>query len=355
MVVSEIEHVGGGDNPEIEVDSVDLGPEDIDTPSLTAGTPDLAEEIVEEGVADDLDSLRSGFSLENALNDLKAALEGFMSHLQESLGIAMGTLEGMPEVNEGNIDEATEAADMMIRNAEDLEVAATRNEYMSSVLDEMPELQYFTGSFEGLGGRDASLVLHEDFDPNQPYEIIYHFHGTHGQDPSVNDRFGRTMSSFESNTDAQTVIVYGLSSDERSHESERFEYDHEWPEDMGLYHREVLNVMNAQFGATRACSHVTLEGHSAGGIALKNVVEQGFQADRLVFLDSTYGSWAEEAYEGMERQGLDSEMQIFLATDNTERGASRVEGRRNVSVIRGNTSHAGTIDEYLGGIDNMTA
>lgn len=313
-------------------------------------TPDSEAEATEA-----LNNLSESFDLE----ELVEQIEEILAQVMESLDglFAFDFFEEMPEITDENIEAVAAgiAADPeAIRN---LDVPLARQGHMETVLDSMPELRSYVGSFEGLGGRAASVVTHADFNPNQPYRIVYHYHGTHGQDPGYNDRFQRTMETFRDTTDSQTAIVYGLSSEERSRESDQFQYDHEWPEDANLYHQEVLSVLETNFGADPSnCNHITVEGHSAGGLALRNCAEQGFAANRYLSLDGSYGDWIEDAYDALQEQGIDTDFQIILATERTEQDLDDdIENQEGVTVVRADTSHAGTINEFLGGIDLNSA
>jgi len=319
------------------------------------------EGAVQTGERDDestIDALAEGFDMSEiaaVFSNLSESLSEFFEGIMEKFNLSMGDIAGIEEVDEDNVEETADALQSAIVESNREAIPELRHVAMERTLNGIEGIDYSINSFRGLGGRPASVVTHDDFDPSRPYKLIYHFHGTHGEDPDNNDRFARTMGTFAEETDPQTVIVYGLSSPERAQESERYQYDSEWPEDMALFHEEVLSVMEHRFSAPAAnAEKVILEGHSAGGRALQNCAEQGFPADSYVFLDATYGNWGEDTYDALDDLApeYDPDIQIFLSTDATEEHAQSIIGREGVRVVSGIDSHALAINEGLGGMDN---
>lgn len=231
----------------------------------------------------------------------------------------------------------------------------------------------FIGKFQGNGGREALIYVPEGFDPSQPVELIYHFHGTNGElidekypkIPGANARYeswvrqgkiamgGDRLSQVLDETaeagkkSENKITVYPLSAGQRGPEgsaAEKNGYDAFWMrkendtgDDMVKFDEEVRKTLTDKMNLTALnISGVTLKGHSAGGQPLKNIALSGFIADRIDFLDASYG-WAKIAYQAAVKNNPQVEFNVFTIPGTaTTPDAMSLKGKRGVEVIEVN-------------------
>lgn len=224
---------------------------------------------------------------------------------------------------------------------------------------------------EGNGNREVVLYAPKGFDPSVGIELIYHFHGTNGQliDQEVpymeeasksykrkvgklsvaSDRLKQVLESLDSREKKNAVVAYPISAGrraERNSTAYRNGYDNEWmnpektEESMEDLHAQVIDQLSNMYQDDILVNTITLKGHSAGGKALMNVAVSSFSADRIDFLDASYGTWARVCYDAAYENNPDVEMNIIVRPGtSTERAARQVEGRDNVLLVRTHVPH----------------
>jgi hypothetical protein len=189
---------------------------------------------------------------------------------------------------------------------------------------QMPERgQVWVGPLGGNGGRDVLVHVPAGAAADAKYMLVYHFHGTHSErvvakQPGMAkkvwvgwDRLQQTIDAIaelQSKGETNVVLVYPLSAGKRREPGLtgwfNKEYDRMWmlpspPEytdDFDALHDEVRALLDREFGigAKRLDDRVIAEGHSAGGIALRNIAVQGTRhVDEYLFLDASFQGWAD--------------------------------------------------------------
>lgn len=238
----------------------------------------------------------------------------------------------------------------------------------------------------GNGGRQVVIYIPEGFNPDEPAEIAYHFHGTNSQlvdlkvppmaraSDNYNDHVGKpdvgvnrlsqalgTIKKQVAQKTRNVILVYPLSAGRRAVSTTSAGYtecyDEKWMRDkanpgenMEDLHQQTLARINGLLGRDLTGKpKVTLSGHSAGGLAVANVLQSGFKPDTVKFLDATYGSWAQRAYDTKAGESAKFEFYVMPLpdkkiapdkihgyTDNpiTEAVASRGKHRGNTKLIR---------------------
>ena len=190
--------------------------------------------------------------------------------------------------------------------------------------------QKWAGRLSGNGGNDVAVLVPPHFDPSKPAEIIYHFHGLHGDLPywtekyidnpssaayttnnlhadrgkvhAGKDRLNQAAQQIVARTNKNAILVYPL----------RGVKPGAWmspvatkeKEDMGRLHAEVLDVMKTKMKLDVNVGQIIGQGHSAGGQPLRNAAKSGFAFNKLVFLDATYGNWGRDTYNAMVKNDL---------------------------------------------------
>ena len=166
----------------------------------------------------------------------------------------------------------------------------------------------FIGEIPGNGGRKAIIYVPQGFNPNEDAEMAYQLHGLYGQlarkgkELSGGNRLREVMGKVQEaqNEGKNMILVYPLSAGNRGSEG----YDTEWMkkgnstgDDMSLFDENVRKILANKIGLVNLnITKTRISGHSAGGAALRNILENGFKVDRVVFLDASYENWATVAY-----------------------------------------------------------
>jgi len=231
----------------------------------------------------------------------------------------------------------------------------------------------------GNGGRDVVIMVSKEFDPRKETEIIYHFHGTDGHhfgklpplegtSKYYNKRVGRmsvaanrlqqVANSLAEMKDSNVIVVYPISAGQRGPKKTiayKNGYDLYWMnrdegnEAMNVLHSEVVYSVSMKFGKRVKVEKRTVKGHSAGGMALKNLSKSGFFIDRVDFLDASYGNWAKRCYEEASKRNPDLEFNVVVrpgsSTDN--KYTKSLEGKKGVKIIHSDKKHSDMNKEYF--------
>lgn len=234
----------------------------------------------------------------------------------------------------------------------------------------------WAGSLSGNGGRPVAIYVPEGFDPNKPAEVAYHFHGMHGQIMDIkrpplegtgeyykkkkvgtisdaHNRIDQALGRFEKQGPTRNaILVYPLSAGQRDQNKNgiawKQAYDSEWMkkgndtgDDMEKLHQETIAQLGT-LGININRPSVTLSGHSAGGIALRNIMTSNFHADKVKFLDASYGSWATDTYRAAMRNNPNTKFEVYVhsGSDTTDSAATKgLEKGKNVSYVRSPVAH----------------
>ncbi|MBT4366415.1 hypothetical protein HOD15_03260, partial [Candidatus Peregrinibacteria bacterium] len=228
--------------------------------------------------------------------------------------------------------------------------------------------------------RDVVLMVSDDFDPSKETEVIYHFHGTDGHEfgklPKLDgasssyqkrtgkksvagNRFQQVANSLSEMKNRNVIIAYPISAGRRGPKKTiayRNGYDLNWMdreesnEDMSVLHSEVIDSVSKRFGTRVNVTKRTVKGHSAGGLALKNLSKSGFHIDRIDFLDASYGNWAQRCYEEAIKRNPNLQFNLYVrpgtSTDNSK--TKSLQEKEGVNIIYTNEKHADMNRVYFG-------
>ena len=230
------------------------------------------------------------------------------------------------------------------------------------------------GKLSGNGNRDALIYIPPGSDPDKPFEIIYHFHGTHSHltnEGSVGaNRLGQVFNithDLNKKPDRNIVVVYPLSAGRRGKSgghADRNGYDDYWMkkgnstnDDMAQMHAETLNTVQSKFGINIKIDSITIKGHSAGGRALQRISESGFKVDRVDFLDASYGSWAQDCHKAVIRNNPNTQINIFVMPNDktptsTDMCSKSLKGKRGINIIKTRIPHGKMIKAFFGWMRN---
>jgi hypothetical protein len=188
----------------------------------------------------------------------------------------------------------------------------------------------WVGRLEGNGGRDVLVHVPPGADDHADFRIVYHFHGTYSetfekQRPGLPkrqwvgwNRLEQTLAAaaeLQDRHDYNVALVYPFSAGKRREPGAKGwwngAYDRMWMarsddpdyrDSFERLHEEVLAILREDFGAhpSKLEHPVVAEGHSAGGIALRNIAVSGTQAvGEYVFQDAGFQTWADGCFEAI--------------------------------------------------------
>lgn len=195
----------------------------------------------------------------------------------------------------------------------------------------------WVGPFDANGGRDAVIFIPAGADPKADFLLVYHFHGTYSEHIEA-ERAGvkkrkwvgekRLHQTIEASIDLQTArphnvaLVYPLSAGKRPEPDHKGwynrDYDRIWmkhDESFDALHTQALDVLTSTLGVhrDRVLPRVIAEGHSAGGIALKNIADSGTsRVGEYIFLDASFQDWADGCWAAVREGDLDAHITIVL-------------------------------------------
>jgi hypothetical protein len=216
----------------------------------------------------------------------------------------------------------------------------------------------WVGPMEGNGGREVLVYSPETpGPPRDEVRLVYHFHGTYSEkvqlpteDAKKRDTVGWTrlqetieaIDQLARERPYGVVLVYPLSAgrriepDAKKHQQRTKHYDRLWmvsdPEhgfrdSFDRMHAEVRErLKELDVDASRLSKTVVAEGHSAGGIALRNVARSGSRiVTEYLFLDASFQGWADGCLAALRENG--SEASITLVV--TQKGIADPFGKRD--------------------------
>ncbi|MCA9685992.1 MAG: hypothetical protein KC457_27715, partial [Myxococcales bacterium] len=192
----------------------------------------------------------------------------------------------------------------------------------------------WVGQLEGNGGRDVLIYIPPGADDKKPFRLIYHFHGTYSEHIEKEreglekkkwvgwNRLEQTLAAateLQQKRDDNVALIYPFSAGKRIEPSHKgwhnAAYDRMWmdpaqPPDFrdsfDKLHGEVVTVLGDTLGVhpSKIRTPVLAEGHSAGGIALRNIAVVGTDlVGEYLYLDASFMGWADVAYEALKQRG----------------------------------------------------
>lgn len=201
----------------------------------------------------------------------------------------------------------------------------------------------WTGRLAGNGERDVLVFVPPGADDDASTRLVYHFHGTYSEHieqkrPGLKKKkwvgWNRLQQTIDAATELQeknpynVALVYPLSAGKRREPGltgwNNRAYDRMWmmPADEPGYddsfdglHDEVVDVLEQQCGVHPAAldRHVIAEGHSAGGIALRNIAVSGTKrVTEYIFQDASFQGWADGCWQALQDRGSDALVTVVL-------------------------------------------
>lgn len=203
----------------------------------------------------------------------------------------------------------------------------------------------WVGPLAGNGGRDVLVYVPPEADNHADFRLVYHFHGTHSENVEKQrpglpkkkwvgwNRLEQTLaaaSDLQRQRDDNVALIYPLSAGKRREPGAKGwwngAYDRMWmdPADPPTYsdsfellHTEVTAILREQLGvhASKLEQPVIAEGHSAGGIALRNIATTGtHRVGEFLFQDASFQTWADGCYDAVKSGKSGGRLTLVITT-----------------------------------------
>ncbi len=215
----------------------------------------------------------------------------------------------------------------------------------------------WVGQLRGNGGRDTVIFVPPGVRADQPFDWIVHFHGTYSENIAepLNGvpkkawvGWDRLQQVIDAVTEVQSqggnnvALLYPISSGKRMEPEwkgwSNKMYDRMWMtpvagdpryiDDFEGMLEQATDILESELGVPRqrVQPRVLTEGHSAGGIALRNVAASGTnRVKEYVFLDASFQDWADGCFAAVRDQGQDALVTLVI----TQGGIADPFGKRD--------------------------
>lgn len=204
------------------------------------------------------------------------------------------------------------------------------------------------GKLASNGNREAAVIMPQNIDKTKPFEVIYYFHGHNGKianslgDPTYG--FGQKIQDIAKNKNVIVVLPQGP----------KKELNYTWmngkfKEDMAQFQKDTLEIIKNNFGSDIQIQSTTVKGHSGGGLPIYNAATQGkLTADRVDFLDASYGSWASQAYKSMAAKNPYVQFNLtYIPGTQTQTDALSLKKKPGVTLYQSNVGHSSVPRKYF--------
>ena len=177
------------------------------------------------------------------------------------------------------------------------------------------------------GARSAFIYIPRHFNPNQPYELIFFFHGLTGYFKNTGGNYGHrvTMAMKEMDDSGRNYILVfpemvwsHFTSAPRGRQ--RVTYDGSEQENFPTFYAEVIRIIDQHFGLKVKPYRTVMIGHSAGGSTLRAISTAGMmdaiKPELVIWSDSAYGSWLNEFHRNFKNQSNTKVVLFNVVTPN---------------------------------------
>lgn len=196
------------------------------------------------------------------------------------------------------------------------------------------EGSFWMGPLKGNGYRDAEhnhgsrstfIYIPPHFDADEPYEVIFFFHGLTGYFKNTDGNYAhRVTMAIKEMDDAGRNYILVFPELVWSHftstpnDRQRVVFNGSEDENFETFYREVIATIEDHFGISVAPYRTVMIGHSAGGSALRAISTSGMmdviKPEAVMWSDSAYGSWLDEFHRNFKNQS-NTRVTIFNVVD----------------------------------------
>lgn len=200
---------------------------------------------------------------------------------------------------------------------------------------------HWAGKLASNGNREVAIVVPPGIDRTKPIEVVYYFHGHGGI-------VGNSLS------DPKRGIVDGMNALAKQGKNVVFvvpqgpsvKMSYTWMhpkhnENMATFQQETLDLIRTKLGVATPIEKVTVKGHSAGGQPIMNAANAGtLSANRIDYLDASYGSWASQTYKNFVKTHPGTEFNlVYIPGTATASDASKLKNLAGVTLLKSGVGH----------------
>jgi hypothetical protein len=199
---------------------------------------------------------------------------------------------------------------------------------------------FWIGKLVSNGNREVAIIVPSNIDKTKPVEIMYYFHGHNGtieKALSTNGNgFSKELEDLARIKNMVIVIPQGppkqISSTWMMPSSN---------EDMEKFQDDTINILKTKL-ANVNISKISVYGHSAGGQPIMNAAVSGkLRADKITFLDASYGNWASKTYNSFIKINPNVIFNvIYIPGTSTEKDLKNLIGKQGVKVYTSHYNHS---------------
>jgi hypothetical protein len=209
-----------------------------------------------------------------------------------------------------------------------------------NALKQFPGKQWL-GKLASNGNREAAVIIPEGVDYNKPFEVIYYFHGHDGKiSRSLTDGNYGLKEDIKNMAKERNIIVVVPQGPAKPQSDTWMNGKNN--EDMQQFEQDTLNIIKERLDPRVQIGSITVKGHSAGGQPIKNAANEGkLTANRVDFLDASYGTWATQAYNNLIIKNPETKFNLFyIPGSQTQADALSLRGKKGVTLTKANVDHS---------------
>jgi hypothetical protein len=205
------------------------------------------------------------------------------------------------------------------------------------------------GKLDSNSNRDVAIIIPKGVDYTKPFEIMYYFHGHNGKLDRIltEPNYGLEKNIKDMPKDKNVIIVIP----QGPPKSQDFTWmNGKYGEDMTKFQDDTMNIVKNKLGVNAYISSVTVQGHSAGGRPIMNAANQGkLRADKIDLLDSSYGTWATQAYDSYKKVNPNVKFNVvYIPNSQTQADALRLKGKDGVTLHQSKVDHSSVPKKFFG-------
>lgn len=205
------------------------------------------------------------------------------------------------------------------------------------------------GKLDSNNNREVAIIIPKGVDYSKPFEIIYHFHGHNGKLDNILTGSANGLEAKIKNMpkDKNVIIVIPQGPPKTK--------DYTWMngkynEALDTFQDQTISIIKNKLSPGIKINTVSVEGHSAGGRVILNAAKDGnLRADKIDMLDSSYGTWASEAYKNYHQVNPNAKFNVvYIPNSPTQADALRLKGQPGVTMHQSKVDHSSVPKTFLG-------
>ncbi|MBC7475623.1 MAG: hypothetical protein H7263_15155 [Candidatus Sericytochromatia bacterium] len=203
------------------------------------------------------------------------------------------------------------------------------------------EGQVWLGKLSSNGNREVAIIIPKGADYSKPFEIVYHFHGHNGKlDQILTDKNYGLHAKIDTTAKNKNIIIVIPQGPIKALDYTWF--NGKYNEDMSKFQQDTISIIKNKLSSDAKIGSVTVEGHSAGGRALLNASREGkLNANKIDFLDASYGNWASETYNNYSVKNPNAKFNIvYIPNSQTQTDALSLKNKNGVTLKTSQVDHS---------------